>query len=393
MEILGSNFCVAPFSQLTLNPLGDYSPCAEIGGRPWKDPTTSPLTMWSSKEFESLRDSFKSNEKNSICNRCWDQEKTKNQSLRKRLFVGPKMFETGEALSFANDTYKNGPKQINIITGNNCNLRCRICSASSSWTYNIEGRAYESIIGKKTLYTSDTPKPIQLTDQQLDEIYKLSSNLQRIEFYGGEPLLDDRTLTLLKKYIDDGTSKNISLMYNTNGQNLPSKKHFEYWPHFSSIDFNISIDDINERYTYNRHPGKWADLVNVVKTIKSNTGNFVFFSICTVSILNVFYLPEILDELDRMNLKCFINHVFGPKYYDILHLPMPIKSAIKDKLSKYKDQKRIEFIMNMLNSPEDLEIWEEFKFWTSTKDQYRNESFSKTYPEFYKVIKDYDSSM
>jgi hypothetical protein len=113
-------------------------------------------------------------------------------------------------------------------------------------------------------------------------------------------------------------------------------------------------------------------------------------SICTVGNLNVYYLPEILEEVDRLGLKCFINHVHGPEYYDIKHLPAPIKTAIANKLEAYPDRARLQFILNMLQAPEKFVHWDEFKFWTKNKDAYRNESFAKVCPEYYEIIKEYD---
>jgi len=67
---VGKNFCIAPFTQITYSPEGRYSPCAEIGGRPWQN-KTGIINCWSSDEFESLRNSFRNNEQDKICNRCW----------------------------------------------------------------------------------------------------------------------------------------------------------------------------------------------------------------------------------------------------------------------------------------------------------------------------------
>jgi MoaA/NifB/PqqE/SkfB family radical SAM enzyme len=393
MATPGRNFCIAPFTQLTFTPLGSYSPCAEIGGRAWTEVNSSPVKMWSSQDFESLRTEFKSNNKPETCNRCWDQEDSKNQSLRQRLLAQGSFFKQGQAADYINQKYQAGPQQINLITSNNCNLRCRICKAEISWTYNIEGRVYEKALGKKTIYTSNSAKPIHLTQVQLDEIYEISGNLQRLEMYGGEPLLDTQTLKLLKRLVDNNRSHEISIMYNTNGVNLPTDKHFELWQHFKQVEFNLSIDDIGHRFTYNRHPAKWEDLLTTINFLKHKNSNFNLFSICTVSVLNVYYLPEIFDKLDSMGLKVFINHVHGPKYYGIEHLPTQIKTAIKHKLKNYHTPSRIEFLLNMLDQPEDLATWEEFKYWTLAKDQYRGESFSETYPEFFSIIKDYDNTI
>ena len=397
MATPGNNFCLAPFTQLTFGPDGGYSPCAEIGGKHWREPSASPITMWSSEKFQSLRDNFLSNQRSTDCNRCWEQEKFGNQSLRRRLFVnkarGSKKFKPNELSTFLENDYKKGPVQFNIKVGNKCNLRCRICNATASVTYNKEGRYYESKNKlPKTIYTSKSSKPIELTPIQIDEMFQLSSNLQRIEFYGGEPLLDAPTLTLLQKLVDSGQSKNITLFYNTNGIATPSARHFELWDKFNSIEFNISIDDVGDRFTYHRHPGKWSELLSNLDALRSHSWQVPvdFFAICSVSILNIFYITDIIDEIEKLGLPVFLNTVHG--HYDLTPLPTAIKQQITKKLKTYHNVAKIKFLINMMDAPEDIDHWEKFKFWTREKDLYRNEKFSDVYPEFYKILNSYDAS-
>ena len=392
---VGNNFCIAPFTQLTFGPNGNYSPCAEIGGRPWKESSANPVKMWSSQQFKELRDDFLSNNQSKICNRCWDQESFGSQSLRRRLLVSGK-FGQKKLIPYLESEYQIGPQQLNIMVGNKCNLRCRICSAGSSVTYNAEGKVYEKKFGIKTQYTTKVKKTVDLTPEQIDEIIDLSTNLKRIEFYGGEPLLDSPTLTLLRKLIDNGRSQSIVLFYNTNGTVSPTEEHYALWNQFKSIEFNFSIDDIDQRYTYNRHPGIWEDFLNNITSIRNYDWaiSAEFYTIVTISSINVYYLGEILDRLDQLNLKPFINPVFGPNYYKIENLPMQIKSAIHAKLSKYHNAKQFDFVLNMLTSlesAESAEHWQWFKNFTKAKDEYRDESFADTCPEYYKILNDYDS--
>lgn len=397
--LVQNNFCIAPFTQLTFSPGGAYSPCPEIGGRPWRDSTTNPINMWSSVEFQKLRTSFLENKKNPICNRCWNQENNGKQSLRKRLLSntasGGAKFKKGELLNFLEHGYVEGPKQINLMVGNLCNLRCRTCRAGSSVTYNVEGRHYKKKHNLSRIpYITRSNKAETFSADQIDQVFKISKNLQRIEFYGGEPLLDVPTLSLLEKLIASGQSSNIVLFYNTNGTVLPTEQHYSLWNHFAGIEFNFSIDDIDGRYSYNRHPGTWNNLISNIESMRSYAWRISakFFSICTISNLNVYYLPEILDRLDQLDLKVFLNHVYDPNWYAIQYLPMAIKEQIVKKLSLYPDSKRLEFVLNMLEAPENLNHWEEFKFWTKEKDLYREEKFSLTYPEFYNILKSYDNT-
>jgi len=395
MTTIGKFFCIAPFTQITFGPSGGYSPCPEIGGRPWKESTVNVVKMWNSNEFNDLRTSFLKNEKNKVCDRCWRQEDHGNQSLRKRLLINNpnKQFKKGELIPFLENGYINGPSQINIMVGNTCNLRCRICSTGSSSTYGIEGEYYKKKYNLDN-YIGKRKKPIKLSNDSIDQIFNLGKNLKRIEFYGGEPLLDIPTLSLLEKLIASGQNKNITLFYNTNGTVTPTEKQYQLWNQFKGIEFNFSIDDIEERYTYNRHPGNWRELLTNVNTIRSYnwTVPTKFFAICTISSLNIFYLPELLHTVEDLDLPYFLNNVYGPAYYDIIHLPDIIKKQIIKKLKTYNDISKIQFLINMLSNPENLTHWEEFKFWVKAKDEYRKENFAENFPEFYSICREFDPS-
>jgi len=394
-----NNFCIAPFSQLTISPSGQYSPCPEIGARLEQDYDVDPFKMWNSSIMEELRTSFLNNEKHSACDRCWQQEELGKTSLRKNLFVqnisGGAKFKKGELTTWLTETHKQGPKQINLIVGNKCNLRCRYCRADSSVTYNIEGKVYATKTQdprQARLYFNEKIKPMEFTPAQIEQIFNLSKNLTRLEFYGGEPLLDKPTFSLLEKYVASGQSKNITLFYNTNGVNEITDRHFEIWNKFNSIEFNLSIDDIDDRYHYIRHPALWEDFINNLNQIRNFNWTIPLqtTAITTVGNLNVLYVPEIIERLESLDLKVFLNTIHGPDWYDMRYLPMPIKEKITNKLAKYKNLSQIDFILKYLKHDENLSHWEDFKFWTKTKDEYRKENFSQVYPEFYEIIKGYD---
>jgi MoaA/NifB/PqqE/SkfB family radical SAM enzyme len=281
--------------------------------------------------------------------------------------------------------------------GNKCNLRCRVCNATSSSTYAIEGKYYKekNNLSEKTFYTNADLKPVEFTESQIDEIFQISKNVKRIEFYGGEPLLDAPTLSLLEKLVNTGQSKDISLFYNTNGVCPAKRRHTDLWGNFHAIEFNLSIDDIGERFTYNRHPASWEDLLTNIENLRTYNWSIPakFYTICTVSNLNIFYIPEILTELKKLELPCFLNVLDVPEYYNISYLPNGIKNSIIKKLEKYEFINEIQFLVNVLRRDEDLNSWEQFKFWTREKDLYRKENFKQTYPEFYKVIKEYDEQI
>jgi hypothetical protein len=394
MTTIDKHFCIAPFTQITFGPHGGYSPCPEIGGRPWKDKTVDVVKMWASTEFEDLRNSFLENKKNKICDRCWKQEDTGNASLRKRLLINNpnQKFNKGELIPFVESGYKAGPRQINIMVGNICNLRCRICRGDISFTFKPEGKYYKEKYNISNIYEFTRKKPLVLSGESIDQIFNFGKNLERIEFYGGEPLLDVPTLSLLERLIESGQSKRITLFYNTNCMVTPSERQYQLWNQFKAVEFNFSIDDIGERFTYNRHPGVWAKAVANINAIRSYNWLIPtkFLSICTVSNFNIFYMPELLNEVEALDLPYFLNNIHAPEYYDITFLPTAVKKPVIEKLKTYKDISKIEFLINMLSTPENLSHWEDFKFWVRAKDEYRKENFAETFPEFYKICKEAD---
>lgn len=393
------NFCIAPFSQFTLSPSGRYSPCPEIGARLSKIANADPYTMWNSEVMDELRQSFLENKRHVACDRCWKQEDLGKISLRKNLLTqnisGGAKFKKGELNDWLDYKYKQGPKQINLIVGNKCNLRCRYCGTVSSVTYSVEGKVYADQIKDEKqshVYFRNSLKPNEFSPKQIEELFQFSKNLTRLEFYGGEPLLDKPTLILLEKLIASGQSKEIALFYNTNCVTEITSRQFELWNQFKSIEFNCSVDDVANRFHYIRHPGQWLDFTNTLQKIRTYSWDIPFqtTAITTVGNLNVFYLPEIIETLTELNLKVYLNTIHNPDWYDIRSLPMPIKEQIADKLKQSRHINHFQFVLNYLKENENLENWEKFKTWTKMKDQYRQENFVDVYPEFYSVIKQYE---
>jgi len=262
-------------------------------------------------------------------------------------------------------------------------------------TYAVEGRHYELKNNLDTTVYTEYPNIFEFSSKQIDEIFAISGNLRRLEFYGGEPLLDKPTLRLLQLLVDSGQSQNITLFYNTNAVTKPTKTHIELWKHFKDLEFNLSIDGIKEQFSYIRHPGNWQAVLENIDYLTTQVPALCgvpvsVFVICTVSALNVFYLPEIIEEFDQLKLNWFLNIVTQPEYYDMKNFPEPIKQEIIKKLLTINNQKEITPVINILKLPGDVEQWQQFKFWTQEKDEYRGEAFKNIFPELDKIINNYD---
>lgn len=391
------NLCIAPFTQVTYSPNGTASPCAYLGGESWTFKDKSLTEIWGSDEYNTLRTAFSNDEQHPTCTRCWREESLGKQSSRKLTMLQCKYKDN--LVDFITEDYKTGPRQINLRVGNLCNLRCRTCYSTSSVTWAVEGKYYEIKNNLSQSRYTRHPDVIEFTDTQIDEIFAATGNLRRLEFYGGEPLLDKPTVRLLELLVESGRSKDIVLYYNTNAVTKPTKRHLELWKQFAALEFNLSLDGIKEQFTYIRHPGDWDDVVEIVDYLKNDVLAYCGIPvsvavICTVSAMNVYYLPEMLAEFKQMGLNYFLNLVTVPGYYNMKNLPQGAKQAVIERLQTMpaSDNIHLSSIINTLKADIDPASWEDFKFWTREKDEYRKEKFADTFPEFYELIKKYDPS-
>lgn len=401
---LPNKICMAPFVVATINPQGNQSPCPTLGGDHW-DFGNQPLKeRWSSQELEDFRTATLNNEEQKVCARCWTEEAVGGFSFRKFMYdpdTDPRGTETRlfgspitPNIAIKKQFYRHGPMQLVMKVNNVCNLRCRSCNSMDSVLYKVEGERYREKYSVNELIYTRGPDATYWSDEQLKEIFEFSGNLRRLELYGGEPLLDKQTPKLLKMLVESGRSKRISLNISTNGTIRPSDEWIDMVGQFNQFNLNMSLDATGKKFTYVRHPGNWDEVSanidffhhDVRKRLKESN-NYSLLPVVTLSTLNIFYLPELVIELkNRFGIFPHINLVRKPWFYRIDNIPGGIKIAIEEKIKKFNIPELDPYIKFMNATPADLKFWNDFKFWTHAKDEYRGESFSKTFPEFYQEI-------
>jgi len=397
---LPKNLCLTPFTHMTFDPAMNVSPCPALGGSIWNFKGQSYNEIWNNKEYQNFRDHMLDNNKHDVCHRCWNEESVGMKSERTMLW-DPNNDPTGKN-TFILDTdktaysvsrpenYQNGPMQIVIKVGNVCNLRCRSCNSADSITLAVEGQYYADTHGfKKNFYIKETETKV-FTDQQIDEIIKFCNNVVRIEFYGGEPLLDRQMPRLLKKLIELGHSKRINLNISTNITQNISKELVEILSNFNHANINLSIDGWGDKFTYLRHPADWKQVYQNIQQFvalqQSNVVNMSLLPVITVTSMNVYYLTELITNIkEQFDLEVFLILAWYPYYYSIKNIPQTIAQEIADKLTGFKLHNLDPIIEAVLERP-NLKMWDQFLVWTRMVDEYRGESFSQTFPEYASVI-------
>lgn len=170
------------------------------------------------------------------------------------------------------------PSKLAVYTGNTCNLACILCSpeASSKWRGELG-------LGK---YTG--------LDTEIDD-YDFSK-FKHVTFTGGEPLLNESTLEVLKKL-----KNNVSIQFHANGTVLPSDDYLVEFSRFLNFTLVFSIDDIEEQFEYLRWPAKWDEVSNNVIWFKDNCPDNVKFGInVVVSVLNIKTHHRVKEWADKI---------------------------------------------------------------------------------------------
>ena len=388
MQKINKNTCPAFFLSATIDPVGSYSPCTALGGGAYKFENQSFKSRWTSSILEDARKKTIDGEKLDICGRCWNEESVGFTSEREW-----QIKNTSQEINYTDSNYYfSGPRNLNIKVSNICNLRCRTCQSKDSYLYHIEGAYYEKKNNlTNTPYTEEKFKK-HFNDEQLDELYQLSGNLEKIELFGGEPMLDDQVPKFLLRLVDEKLSQNIDLKISTNATHKITDKWKKILTNFKKTIVNISVDGLEDKFSYMRHPGDWKVAENNIKEfiqLSKNFHNVGIVPVITVSALNIWNVVDIFMYFWFNEIEPFIIMVQWPNYYCVNVLPEKIKLLVQEKLINSFVSEKFEPLIKLMyteptkyNKISDLTPWEEFKFWTKEKDEYRNENFIKTFSEF-----------
>ena len=216
------------------------------------------------------------------CNNCKREEDAGNSSRR-----------LGSNMWYADNNLYNTELELirlDFWVGDLCNLACCICGPSSSSVWKQELKL--PIQNKKTVVNKNW--------NFLD-----LNKIRFIHFNGGEPLLSKEHIRLLESIPDKSL---VHINYNTNGTVLPDEYLIELWSKFKLVQIDISIDDVESRFEYQRYPGKWSSVTSNLKWLVDNCPVNTMFAVnTTVSILN----NGNLNNLDAWLLENFKTNRLG----------------------------------------------------------------------------------
>lgn len=164
-----------------------------------------------------------------------------------------------------------------------CNLKCVSCSSRLSSSWNGEYQLFDSTAPTVTLakFPEEKWRNLDLTQ------------LQRIHFTGGEPLLNRDNKKILQHLSQLGVLKNIILSYSTNGTIVPDQETLELWQQSRFVRLFISLDGTESVFEYTRFPAKWNEVERNIQHFRSLTDICILIEVnAIVGVHNIFDLPN-----------------------------------------------------------------------------------------------------
>ena len=399
MIIPHDKFCVLPWISLETSPIGTVRPCClaeeeivDDNGNKFDLNTANFANIQNSQYMQTLRQDFLDAQQPSACRKCWREERAGRTSKRmhtldrlKHMLPDHTWTADAKPLMF-----------LDLKLGNICNLKCRICGSWSSSQFAVEELAnlgpnedrktnhhYQML--KQGAWPRENPSFWKEIDQVVDQI-------RYIEFTGGEPFIIQEHFDMLQRLVDKGIAGNIEIHYNTNGTQYPEDAD-AIWQHFKLVEIAFSIDDVGERFEYQRTNAVWKEVCRNIgwfRTLREHYTNIRLQVCSTVNVFNVLYLEDVANWIATQEFDfVYWNMMHEAYYFSISTLPVDAKVAIATKLqhSEVDDRTRREFtqIIDFMNCGVSLD-GNILRMKIADLDRKRNQDLSLVEPEFAKLI-------
>ena len=334
--------------------------------------------------MNSLRQQFITSKMPSNCQRCWDEEAAGRTSKR--------MHSENKLRSLGIDTADLWPPKLQFLDlklGNICNLKCRICGSFSSSKWAAEEIAMYS----KNQTARDNlanGRWVRESPRFWEDLRELMKDVKYIEFTGGEPFLIDEHFDLLAAVVMMGLSQNISLHYNTNTTTVP-KLGLELWPHFKEVEIAVSIDDIGDRFEYQRYGASWQKAQENLKRffdLKKINDNIRLQLCLTVNVQNFYYIDEMCAWVPEQGFDyVYFNVLHSAEYFCIKNLNARAKFLINSKYHAYSGPYAADVmdLLRFMNQGEGSDCSKLVSVLKSSDEQ-RGQRFSDAHPEMATAI-------
>ena len=363
---LSNTVCPLLWEHLQINQRGEIAPCCvykeKIGS--FLETDESLEDVFYNNNMNVLRERMLNGERLVGCQKCWNTEDRGLTSFRQMHLS----FKKNTLLTKTLDNPK--LSSLDLIVGNTCNFKCRICNSENSSLYAAEEKKFKN--PNKRLFNNDY---IPMLFQELKTLV-IKRQITNIDFYGGEPFYTKDVINFVDWTVNNQHSKQLRLHFNTNGSIFPEKLK-NHWQHFNNVDIQFSIDNIGEQFELERG-GSWIDVENNIKSfINLKLPNMTLGIMPVVSIMNILNLDTVINWAEDLGLSVQFNLLYAPNAFSILNLTPKARDLC---INKHINSKH-KYLQDLVNDLRKIPTSDGTEFCKTIKyfDKIRNQDFRKTH--------------
>jgi len=390
--------CALLWDEFYIDPSAEVFPCCNV------DKSTvfvdmnvnSYMDILNSKNFRNLRKKMLNGQKDRNCELCYKVEKSNTYSLRMKAnkpYKNSNIVELMRDRTSADGEVSIPPKRLVFGFRNTCNLKCVMCTGSSSSMIQKE----EAEILDKTFQLREKLSSTEYK-KRMDLILPMIETLEHIIFAAGEPLLIKEHYDILDKLVEL-KQWDITIEYYTNLTMLTyhQKDVVEYWKHFNNLNLYFSLDAMYERGEYVRNGIDWhiieMNYDNITQLLP--TANIEINS--TIHLYNAFsvipFHKKWIENNKILPSKLHVKAVVFPLFMTLQVLPVTYKEKLSKDIKEY-----IEFLRTYPDTEKIVYLWDcvlktlweadnshlipQFFDYTDNIDEFRGLSFDETFPEY-----------
>jgi sulfatase maturation enzyme AslB (radical SAM superfamily) len=365
--------CYAPFVGIYVSHKGVYAPCCISK----KTAASNLHEYWHGEEMRQTRIKMLKHEWPDSCSVCMHRV---DADLESDIESWDEFFEKYPIeINVESGNSTENPLFLEYRPGNECNLKCRMCSPHSS-----------SQIEKEIKDNPEFPELVKFfggVEPRQEDVYSHLYNfvnevkVKHLRVLGGEPTLDKSVYAFLTHIVD--TYDDLPKLYmTTNATNLNKKFQNLLLKFNRNIKLRFSIDGTGSTYEYIRTNARW----DISKNIVENTLSKRIASSYAISVVltpyNMFNMLELLDwivELKKIENKIQIHAVNSDSVKTSVAAILPDDmsiyiASIENWIAKNGTSlEGVEDLLSMLKSVKfDKKIYERFKRFNGVLDKIRN---------------------
>ena len=257
-------FCPMPWGAIYVDPAGSVDHCCISSNYLGNVNKHTVETIVGNKKNITIKSEMLAGKKSTGCYKCYSPDGSpgadylRNSQLRE--------FETWLPDFSIYDNPENFQLQYaDLRMRNTCNYACVYCGPGFSSTWASELGQFVN--------TNNTS-----IDSVLEFFYNNITTIKKVYLAGGEPLLIKENEQLLERLLE--VNPDCSLLVNTNLSVIKGNRIFDLITKFNNVQWLVSVDDIEQRYNYIRHPGDWNVFSNNLDILNRTTPkkHHIFFN-------------------------------------------------------------------------------------------------------------------